>query len=120
MGDSIGRWEGDTLVVDTIGFNDKTWLDRIGHPHSDALHVVERFRRVDRDTLQDDITIDDPKAYTKPCGTRMLFQFEPDWKLMEMVCIEGPRIEWLSKAVRCGTVQAFSLSMQPRWLRPHT
>ena len=89
MGDSIGRWEGDTLVVDTIGFNDKTWVDRIGHPHSDALHLVERFRRVDRNTLQDDLTIDDPKAYTKPWGARITFQFEPDWKLMEMVCTEA-------------------------------
>ena len=66
MGDSIGHWEGDTLVADTVNFNDKTWLDRIGHPHSDALHVVERIRRVDHDHLEDDITIDDPKAYTKP------------------------------------------------------
>jgi hypothetical protein len=89
MGDSIGRWEGDTLVVDTAGFNDKTWLDRAGHPHSDALRVVERLRRVDRNTLQDDVTIDDPKAYTKPWGGRLIFQFESDWTLMEMICAEG-------------------------------
>jgi len=89
MGDSIGRWEGDTLVVDTVGFNDKTWLDRAGHPHTDALHLVERFRRVDHNTLQDDVTIDDPKAYTKPWGGQLIFQFEPDWTLMEMVCAEG-------------------------------
>jgi hypothetical protein len=89
MGDSIGRWEGDTLVVDTTGFNDKTWLDRAGHPHSDALRVVERFRRVERNTLQDDVTIDDPKAYTKPWGGQLIFQFEPDWTLMEMICTEG-------------------------------
>ena len=52
MGDSIGHWEGDTLVADTVNFNDKTWLDRIGHPHSDALHVVERIRRIDHDHLE--------------------------------------------------------------------
>ena len=52
MGDSIGKYEGDTFVIDTIGFNDKTWLDQTGHPHSDALHVIERFRRLDHDRLE--------------------------------------------------------------------
>jgi hypothetical protein len=74
MGDSIGRYEGDTLVVDTIGLNDKTWLDHTGHPHSDALHVVERFRRVDHDTLELAVTIDDPKAYTKSFTGKKMFQ----------------------------------------------
>jgi hypothetical protein len=87
MGDSIGKWEGDTLVVDVIGFNDKTWLDRIGHPHSDALHVVERIRRVDHATLADDITIDDSKAYKKPWTIQSTFDLQPrveiDW---EAVC----------------------------------
>jgi hypothetical protein len=86
MGDSIGKWEGDTLVVDAIGFNDKTWLDQVGHPHSDALHVVERIRRVDHNTLQDDLTIDDPKAYTKPWTGQELFMLEPDWNIMEFIC----------------------------------
>jgi len=84
MGDSIGKWEGDTLVVDVIGFNDKTWLDRIGHPHSDVLHVVERIRRVDHGTLEDDITIDDPKAYEKPWTIQSTFDLQPgvdiDWE----------------------------------------
>ena len=53
MGDSIGKWEGDTLVVDTVGFNDKTWLDNDGHPHTEDLHVVERIRRVNHDTPDD-------------------------------------------------------------------
>src|SRR5215472_3034423 len=66
MGDSIGHWEGDTFVAETTNFNDKTWLDRMGHPHSDQLHVVERIRRVDHDHLTDDITMEDPKAYAKP------------------------------------------------------
>jgi hypothetical protein len=66
MGYSVGRWMDDTLIVDTIGFNDKTWLDGAGHPHSDALHVVERIRRVDADTLQVTFMFDDPKAYDKP------------------------------------------------------
>jgi hypothetical protein len=85
MGDSIGKWEGDTLVIDVIGFNDKTWLDRAGHPHSDALHLVERMRRVDHDTLSDEITIDDPKAYTKPWTVQTSFRLLPpaqtlDWE----------------------------------------
>ena len=86
MGDSIGKWDGDTLVVDTIGFNDKTWLDRAGHPHSDALHLVERFRRTERSTLQDDLTIEDPKAYTKPWSGHLVFRLKPDWNITEMVC----------------------------------
>jgi hypothetical protein len=88
MGDSIGWWEGDTLVVDTAGLNDKTWLDQVGHPHSDALHVVERIRRVDRDTLQDDLTIDDPKAYKSAWSGRQIFKLKPSWHLLEYVCAD--------------------------------
>jgi len=65
MGHSIGKYEGDTLVVDTVGINDRSWIDRVGHPHSDALHLVERFRRVNN-TLEYEYTIDDPKAYKQP------------------------------------------------------
>jgi len=86
MGEAIGKWDGDTLVVDTIGFNDKTWLDYSGHPHSDALHVVERIRRVDHGTLVNDITIEDPKAYTKPWVSHMVFDLHPDWKIEETIC----------------------------------
>ena len=66
MGDSIGKWEGDTFVVDTIGLNDKSWLDAYGHPHSEELHVVERYRRPDSNTLTLQFTVEDPKAYTTP------------------------------------------------------
>ncbi len=86
LGDAIGHWEGETLVVDTIGFNDKTWLDRAGHPHSTDLHLVERIRRVDQNTLQDELTIEDPKAYTKPWGGQLTFQLHPTWNITEMVC----------------------------------
>lgn len=86
MGDSIGWWEGDTLVVDTVGFNDKTWLDQVGHPHSDALHVIERIRRVDHYTLRDDITIDDPKTYTRAWTGQRTFKLRPSWHLMEYIC----------------------------------
>ena len=90
MGHSIGAWEGnDTLVVDTVGFNDSTWLDRIGHRHSDQLHVVERFTRVDRDNLHVDITMEDPKALTKPWQGQMFFQLHPDWDIMEQDCTDN-------------------------------
>ena len=86
MGDSIGKWEGDTLVADTVSFNDKTTLDREGYPHSDAMHVVERIRRVDQNSLVIDLTIDDSKAYTKAWGAKLNFQLRTDWKIMEHVC----------------------------------
>jgi len=86
MGDSIGKWEGDTLIVDTTNFNDKTLLDRVDRPHSAALHLVERMRRVDPHSLEIAFTVDDPKAYTKPWGTKLVFESKPDWKIMEQVC----------------------------------
>lgn len=73
-GHSIGWYEnGDTLVVDTIGFNDKTWLDQVGHPHTEKLHLIERYKRLDANSLQLDMTIDDPGAYTKPWNARRNF-----------------------------------------------
>jgi len=84
-GDSIGRYEGDTLVVDTIGFNDKTWLDHVGRPHSDELHLIERFRRIDQNHLQLDVTFDDPKAYTKTWTGRKIFS-TTDREFVEHSC----------------------------------
>jgi hypothetical protein len=86
MGDSIGRWEGDTLVADTVSFNDKTTLDREGYPHSDALHLTEHIKRTDHDNLVIDLTLDDPRAYTKPWSATLNFKLRPDWKIMEHVC----------------------------------
>lgn len=86
MGDSIGHWEGDTLVADTVNFNTKTWLDRIGHPHSDQLHVIERIRRINHDHLIDDITIDDPKTYSRPWTAHLDFLLRPNWTLAEQFC----------------------------------
>jgi hypothetical protein len=99
MGDSTGRWEGDTLVVDTVNFNDKTWLDRGGHPHSDALHLIERVHRVPPDILQIYLTIDDPKAYTKTWTASQFFQLRPKWNLMEMVCEDNANFLDLQKKV---------------------
>ena len=85
-GQSIGKWEGDTLVVDTIGFNDKTWLDATGKPHSDAMHLVERYTRPDLGHLRVALTIDDPKALTKPYTFTRTFTLAPGWELQEYVC----------------------------------
>lgn len=102
MGYSIGRWDGDTLVVDTIGLNDKTWLDSVGHPHTEALHVVERIRRVDADTLEIDFTFDDPKAYTKPWTGKMGYQLNPGWQIMEHFACENKELygDYLLKGTR--------------------
>ena len=89
MGDSIGKWEGDTLVVDTTDFNDKTRLDRLGHPHSDALHVTQRFTRTDGTHMAYEVIIDDPKTYTSPWKNNRTFTLRPDWELMEYSCEEN-------------------------------
>lgn len=74
LGDSIGKYDGDTLVVDTVGFNDKTWLDHVGHPHSDQLHLIERFKHADEDTLELGVTFEDPKAYTRTWTSKKFFR----------------------------------------------
>ena len=101
MGHSTGRWEAGTLVVDTVGLNDLTWLDAAGHPHTDALHVVERYRRIDHDTLEVELTFDDPKAYTKPWTVRQLFKFHPEDEIREdFMCEEHLLKDHLPKVIR--------------------
>jgi hypothetical protein len=86
-GYSVGKWEGDTMVVDTIGFNDRGWIDTgMGRPQTEALHVTERFRRRDVGHLEIGITIDDPKAYTKPWTAKINLGLIPDTELIESVC----------------------------------
>ena len=87
-GHSTGKWEGDTLVVDTVGFNDKFWFDFAGHPHTDKLHVIERYRRPDSGHLEYDVTIEDPGAYTKPFTMHGHSALETG-ELMEYVCNEN-------------------------------
>ena len=89
MGHSVGRWEGDTLVIDTVGFNDKTRLDTIGHPHSDQLHVIERLKRTDPMHLAYEVTVIDPKTYSEPFTNKRIFTLRPDWELMEYSCEEN-------------------------------
>jgi hypothetical protein len=98
MGDSVGWWEGDTLVIDSVGFNDKTWLDRAALPHSDQLHVIEHISRPKQDTLVVHITIDDPKTYTKTWEGERIYVLEPDWKLTEMICEDNVTFNELKKA----------------------
>ena len=83
QGHSIGKWDGDTLVVDTTSIRPETWVDGIGTPHSDALHIVERFTRVNYDTLEIDVTFDDPKAYTEPWGGKKVFELKPAWEILD-------------------------------------
>lgn len=86
FGYSRGRWDGDTLVVDTTGFRDGQWLDFRGHPATDALHLTERYQRRDFGHLEVQFTIDDPKIYTKPWNVTMTFDLLPDTELIEHVC----------------------------------
>ena len=88
MGHSTGKYEGDTLVVDTVNINDQSWLDSLGHPHSDALHVVERYRR-NQNMLEIDFLFDDPKAYTKPWTGKKVYQLmRPGYDIMEHINCE--------------------------------
>jgi len=90
MGQSAGRWEGDTLVVDTIGFNDQTWFDRAGNFHSDALHVIERFTPKTPDLVDYEVTIEDPKVFTRPWKIQMpLYRRQgQNAQLLEFKCVE--------------------------------
>jgi len=91
MGYSSGKWEGDTLVVNTVGFNDQTWLDAMGHPHTENLHLIERFRRRDAGHLEIEMTIDDPNAYTKPITYTQKATILPDEDLLEYFCSENEK-----------------------------
>jgi hypothetical protein len=90
-GDSVGRWEGDTLVVDTVNIRPDTQLDYTGVPHSDALRITERLRRKDPTTLEDQITLTDPKAFAQPFTVTRLYRLRPKWRISEYVCQENNR-----------------------------
>ena len=89
LGYSIGKWDGDALVVDTVGFNDRSWLDAFGHPHSEDMRVTERFHRRDFGHLEIRITVDDPKTYTKPFTITVNHRLLPDTDLIEHFCAEN-------------------------------
>ena len=92
FGHSIGKWDGDTLVVDTVGFNGRTRLDTIGHPHSDKMHVVQRFEMTDPEHLNYEVTIDDPGFYMRPWkNSRVFTMLKPGEELIEYSCEENNR-----------------------------
>jgi hypothetical protein len=91
LGYSVGRWDGDVLVVETSGFNDTVWLDNAGRPATSALRVTERFRRIDFGRMDIEITIDDPKAYTRPWTITQALQYQADDELIEYICNENNR-----------------------------
>ena len=90
-GDSIGKWEGDELVVDTVGFNGLTWLDMAGHPASEQLHVIERYSRPDLGHLKLQVTIEDPVMYSKPWTTAYITPLMVGAEIMEYICAENER-----------------------------
>ena len=91
MGYSVGKWDGDVLVVDTIGLNDRSWLDARGHTHSEALRLTERFHRLDFGHMEEQITLDDPQTYTKPFTIKLMHSLLPDTDLLESFCIENEK-----------------------------
>ena len=99
MGYSVGRWEGDTFVVESNGFDDRTWLTTQGHQHSARMRLVERFRRVAADTLEVSLTIDDPDTYTKPWKVNLSWSLVPDVDLIESICEEN------NKAAHLDTIE---------------
>jgi len=92
-GYSIGKWDGDTLVVETAGFNELMWLDEEGTPITDAGHVTERIRRINYGTLEIQITVNDPKTFTKPWTVTLNQRLMPDTELIEFICSENNRSE---------------------------
>ena len=91
MGYSVGTWDGDTLVVETAGFNDRSWLDAFGHPLSDAMRITERLHRRDFGHIDVTLTIDDPKMYTKPFTLKITNRLLPDTEILESICAENEK-----------------------------
>jgi hypothetical protein len=89
LGDSVGHWEGDTLVVDVIGFNDKTWLTGTGTFHSEALHLTERYTRVDKDQINYDVTMEDPDVLTRPWTVHSTIMLREGTRVQEYICAEN-------------------------------
>ena len=100
MGYSVGHWDGDTLVVESFGFNDKTWLDRNGHPHTEALRMTERYRRRDLGHMDIEITLNDPAVYARPWKVALTAELNADTELLESVCNESKKSleHWVGKA----------------------
>jgi len=91
LGHSTGKWDGDSLVIDSIGFRDKGWMDFEGHPHTEALHVIQRISRPDLGSLEIQITVDDPGAYRKPWIVNKTASLAPQDEILEYICNENNR-----------------------------
>jgi len=91
LGYSVGHWDEDTLVIDSAGFNGKTWLDDVGHPTTEALHITERLHRIDFGHMELKLTVDDPNAYTKPWTITEALQLYLDGELIEYQCLENEK-----------------------------
>ena len=100
LGYSVGRWDHDTFVVESSGFNDRTWLDDSGHPHTAAMRTTERFRRRDFGHMEMEITIDDPKAYLKPWNAKIPSTLLPDSDLIETFCENEKDIRLMQRALK--------------------
>jgi hypothetical protein len=96
MGYSVGRWDGDALVVDSVGFNDRTWLNNRGYPHTESLRMTERYRRIDFGHLEIEATLRDPGAYSRPWTVRVSAQLAADTEMVDMRCdpAESGRQHW--------------------------
>ena len=96
-GYSVGHWEGDnTLVIDTVGSNDQSWLDKAGHPHSVDAHIQERYTRIDHNHMQMVVTVDDPKIYTKPFVlSKNEYRWIPDQEAEEQMCVTSEIINYM-------------------------
>ena len=89
-GHSIGKWEGDTLVIDTVGYNDKFWIDGRGTPHTEQMHTIERWTRINYGTMTNDFTLDDPGAFSRPVQLKFVARaVPPGHELMEFICTEN-------------------------------
>ena len=101
MGYSVGRWDGDTLVVESFGFHPGTWLDRDGHPHTEQLRLTERYRRPSFGTLETEVTFDDPGAYMRSWTVKVVADYAADTEMLEWVCNEGANkslVHWIGTA----------------------
>jgi hypothetical protein len=92
MGYSVGRWEGDTLVVDTIGITTRAWLDGLGHPRSEDMRITERYRRRDFGHMEFEVLLEDPKYYTRPFGYKSTMMLLPDTDVLEYICTENQKL----------------------------
>jgi len=101
-GHSVGHWEGDTLVVDSVGFNERFWMERQGAPHTDQLHLIERFTRLDSSNIKIEVTIDDPGAYTKTWTTGFFMRWTPDDETIEYICQANNRAAVMMVGVETG------------------